>query len=268
MSKGIGFIGGGQMARALAKGFVAADLVSPNSIRVADVYAAAVQEFQTLVPGAQAADNNSALVRSCPIVFLAIKPQNVADVAAEIASSVTPDTLFVSICAGVTLAELSEKLGTDRIVRVMPNTPCLVGAGAAAYALGQGATEEDGQSVEQLLNSVGIAFQLDEKLLDVVTGLSGSGPAFVCQVIESLSDGGVRMGLPRQIAQALATQTVLGTAELVKQTGDHPAVLKDRVASPGGTTIAGLQALEQGGLRGTLMAAVEAATRRSIELGE
>ena len=150
----------------------------------------------------------------------------------------------------------------------MPNTPCLIGQSASGYCLGPRATAADGQLVAQLLGAVGRAFAVDEKLLDAVTGLSGSGPAFVYVMIEALSDGGVRMGLPRDVATALAAQTVRGAAQMVLETGEHPGVLKDRVASPGGTTIAGLQALETGGLRGTLMAAVEAATRRSIELGQ
>ena len=148
----------------------------------------------------------------------------------------------------------------------MPNTPCLVGKGASAFARGAGATAADGERVKQLLSAVGLAFELDEKLLDAVTGLSGSGPAFVYVMIEALSDGGVRTGLPRTIATQLAAQTVLGAAQMVLG-GEHPAVLKDRVASPGGTTIAGLQVLEDRGLRAALIAAVEAATERSKELG-
>jgi pyrroline-5-carboxylate reductase len=160
-------------------------------------------------------------------------------------------------------------LGSDRrLVRVMPNTPCLVGASASAYCVGGAATCEDGQLVERLLSAVGLAIALPEPLLNAVTGLSGSGPAFVCLIIEALADGGVKAGLPRDVALKLAAQTVCGTARMVLETGQHPAALKDAVASPGGTTIAGLHELERGGVRGSLMNAVEAATRRSRELGQ
>src|SRR5205807_6670554 len=159
--------------------------------------------------------------------------------------------------------------GADRrLIRVMPNTPCLVGASASAYTPGESATAEDTALVDRLLNAVGRAFRLPEHLLDAVTGLSGSGPAFVYVMIEALSDGGVRMGLPRDVATVLAAQTVLGSAKMVLETGQHPGVLKDMVASPGGTTIAGLHALERGGLRAAFMDAVEAATKRATELGK
>src|SRR5205085_2493770 len=168
----------------------------------------------------------------------------------------------------VTLKQLEQGLGRRRVVRVMPNTPCLVGASASGYSPADGATSEDVALVDRLLNAVGKAFRLPEHLLDAVTGLSGSGPAFVYLVIEALSDGGVRVGLPREVATALAAQTVLGAARMILETGTHPAVLKDMVASPGGTTIAGLHALEGGGLRVALMDAVAAAAQRSAELGQ
>jgi pyrroline-5-carboxylate reductase len=163
---------------------------------------------------------------------------------------------------------MTELLGSQqRLVRVMPNTPCLVGVSASAYCLGGAASAEDGRLVSRMLSAVGLAFELPEHLLDSVTGLSGSGPAFVCLVVEALADGGVKMGLPRDVALKLAAQTVMGTAQMILETGQHPATLKDAVASPGGTTIAGLHELERGNLRGCLMNAVEAAALRSRELG-
>ncbi len=268
LTQTIGFIGAGQMARALAKGFIQAGLVKPNQLVAADPVPAAAQQFVDEVAGASLLTSNSAVIAQASVVFLAVKPQSMAAVFAELAGKVPPGKLFVSIAAGVTLARLEGGLKTARVIRVMPNTPALVGEGAAAYALGSGATAEDGQLVGALLSAVGKAFAVEEKLLDAVTGLSGSGPAFVYVMIEALSDGGVRMGLPREVAAALAAQTVRGAAAMVIETGEHTSVLKDKVASPGGTTIAGLQALEDRGLRGALIAAVEAATRRSQELGK
>lgn len=263
----IGFLGAGQMATALAKGFVAARLFKASDVAAFDPIAAAAQSFQAAVSGAQLAANNIDVVSAADIVFLSVKPQHMTEVMHQIRGAATQGKLFVSIAAGITLAELSAGLGTERVIRVMPNTPCLVGKGASAFARGPGATAADGERVKQLLSAVGLAFELDEKLLDAVTGLSGSGPAFVYVMIEALSDGGVRMGLPRAVATQLAAQTVLGAAQMVLG-GEHPAVLKDRVASPGGTTIAGLQVLEDRGLRAALIAAVEAAAERSKELGK
>jgi pyrroline-5-carboxylate reductase len=175
----------------------------------------------------------------------------------------------MSIAAGITIKQIADALGANtRIIRVMPNTPCLVGASASAFAASASATAADVQLAERLLGSVGRSVQVPEKLLDAVTGLSGSGPAYVAVVIEALVDGGVRMGLPRDLATTLATQTVLGSAKMLLDTGMHPAQLKDMVASPAGTTIAGLHALESGGLRAALIDAVEAATNRSKELGK
>ena len=213
-------------------------------------------------------EGNRAVAAEADVLILAVKPQQMSGVLAEVGPTLTSSRLVVSIAAGMRLDTLAAGLGPRaRLIRVMPNTPCLVGQSASGYSLGAGATEADAELVAELLAAVGRAFRVDEKLLDAVTGLSGSGPAFVYLIIEALSDGGVRMGLPREVALQLAAQTVRGAAEMVLTSGEHPAVLKDRVASPGGTTIAGLQALEAGSLRGTLMAAVEAATRRSQELG-
>jgi pyrroline-5-carboxylate reductase len=268
LTQTIGFIGAGQMARALARGFVTAGLVGGEKIVAFDPVAAAASGFSTEVPGTAIAKSNSEVASLSQVIFFAVKPQSMPAVMSELAGTIGPDKLFVSIAAGITLAKLGDGLKSQRIIRVMPNTPALVGQGASAYALGSGATAEDSELVGKLLGAVGKAFPVDEKLLDAVTGLSGSGPAFVYVMIEALSDGGVRMGLPRDVASALAAQTVLGSAQMVLTTGEHPAALKDKVASPGGTTIAGLAALESHGLRAALIAAVEAATKRSQELGK
>lgn len=262
----IGFIGAGQMARALSRGFLRAGLLAPDRLIAFDPVPEALGQFCAECHGARSAASNIAVAQQADILFLAVKPQNMKAVITELAGQVA-GKLIVSIAAGIPLARLGH-LGTSRIIRVMPNTPCLVGQGASAYCLAAGATAADGELVAKLLSAVGIAFEVDEKHLDAVTGLSGSGPAFIYVVIEALSDGGVRMGLPRDVATALAAQTVRGAAEMVLTQKEHPAVLKDRVTSPGGTTIAGLGALEERGLRGALIAAVEEATRRSAELGQ
>jgi len=263
----IGFVGAGQMATALGQGLVRAGLASPDRLLASDPAPEARERFARAT-GARAVADNLEVANAAEVLFLAVKPQQIAQVLGELAGRIAGDRLVVSIAAGVRLGLLAERLGPGvRLVRVMPNTPCLVGHGACGYCLGPNATPEDGQLVERILGAVGVAYRVEEKLLDAVTGLSGSGPAFVYVMIEALSDGGVRMGLPRDVATALAAQTLRGGAEMVLATGEHPGVLKDRVASPGGTTIAGLAALEAGGLRAALMAAVEAATRRAVELG-
>ncbi len=263
----LGFLGAGQMGRALAGGFLRAGLVTGSDLVAFDPSPAAAERFVAAVAGARLLNSNVEVVRAASVLILAVKPQQVDGVAGDLRGQLGPEHLLVSIAAGIGLGRLSASFETERIIRVMPNTPCFVGEGAAGYSLGAGATEEDGQLVGRLMNAVGLAYQVDERLLDAVTGLSGSGPAFVYMMIEALADGGVRVGLPRVTAAALAAQTVLGAARMVLASGEHPAVLKDRVASPGGTTIAGIQALEQLGFRGAVMGAVELATRRSLELG-
>jgi pyrroline-5-carboxylate reductase len=268
LTQTIGFIGAGQMAKALAQGFVTTDLVPGQRTIACDPVPAALDSFATAISGAVIASTNAQVVEQANVVFLAVKPQSMAVVFNELAGKCGTEKLIVSIAAGITLAKLTAGLKTERVARVMPNTPALIGKGASAYALAAGASAADGQLVGQLLGAVGQAFLVDEKHLDAVTGLSGSGPAYVYIMIEALADGGVKMGLPRDVALALAAQTVRGAAEMVLTTGEHPASLKDKVASPGGTTIAGLAALEDRGLRAALIAAVEAATKRSIELGK
>ena len=270
-SERIAFIGAGKMATALARGFLTAGLVTVDQITASDPYPAAAEQFAKQTGVATRPTNHDA-VMGASVVIVAVKPQQMGQVLAELKGANSSGKLVISIAAGITLARLSDGLGAGldapaRLVRVMPNTPCLVGEGASAYALHPSATAADDALVARLLSAVGTAHRVPETLLDAVTGLSGSGPAYVYQIIEALSDGGVKMGLPRDVATALAAQTVRGAATLVLKSGEHPAALKDQVASPGGTTIAGLHALESGGLRAALISAVEAATRRSAELG-
>jgi pyrroline-5-carboxylate reductase len=263
----VGFIGAGKMATALAHGLCQTGFTTADRIVASDVSVVARESFAAQT-AARAVASNAEVPGASDIIILAVKPQHFSQMLSELKAHVGPQHLVISIAAGIGLETMAAALGRDRrLVRVMPNTPCLVGSSASAYCLGGAAGAEDGRLVARLLDAVGISFELPEHLLDSVTGLSGSGPAFVCLVIEALADGGVKMGLPRDVAQKLAAQTVLGTAQMVLETGQHPAALKDAVASPGGTTIAGLHELERGALRGCLMAAVEAATRRSRELG-
>ena len=264
----VGFLGAGRMASALARGWVAAGLTTADRVLASDPVPAARDGFAGGGSLRAVADNREVVAHG-DLLVLAVKPQSMKALMEEVRPHLTDRHLIVSIAAGVSLRQLAEGLGPRRrLVRVMPNTPCLVGASASAYSPGEAATADDAALVERLLKAVGVAFRVPESLLDAVTGLSGSGPAFVYLMIEALSDGGVRVGLPRDAATALAAQTVLGSAKMVLETGLHPGVLKDQVASPGGTTIAGLHALERGGVRGALMDAVEAATRRATELGK
>lgn len=253
------------MAQALASGFVRAGLAEGDQIIAADPSSAATARMQGNVPGAVIAHTNDRVMADADVVFLAVKPHFVESVASSLNKDEF-DGLLVSIAAGIPLARLSELFGIANIVRVMPNTPCFIGECAAGFSASESVTPDDRSLVKQLLDAVGLAFEVDERLLDAITGLSGSGPAFVYTMIEALADGGVKAGLPRGIALSLAAQTVRGAASMVLETGEHPGQLKDNVASPGGTTIAGLQALEQHGARAAMMAAVEAATQRSIEL--
>lgn len=264
----IGFLGAGKMATALARGWISAGLATVEETLASDPVASAREAFASGLRLRTTTDNLE-VVRQSDLLVLAVKPQSMSALLQEIRGSVTGNHLVVSIAAGIPLSQLAEGLGPGRrLIRVMPNTPCLVMASASGYSPGETATREDVERVDRLLNAVGKAFRVPEPLLDAVTGLSGSGPAFVYLVIEALSDGGVRVGLPRDVATALAAQTVLGSAKMVLETGVHPGQLKDAVTSPGGTTIAGLHALERGAVRGALMDAVEAATRRSHELGK
>jgi len=264
----IGFLGAGKMATALARGFIRAKLVGPSQVIASDPVAAARTAFAKET-GAKAADSNVEVVQSAKVIFLAVKPDQVVSVLTDVREHFTRHHLLVSIAAGVPIAKLESGLSAGaRVIRVMPNTPALVGESASAYAPGKSATSADTELAQKLFSAVGAAFQVKEYLLDAVTGLSGSGPAYVYQFIEALSDGGVAAGLPRDVATKLAAQTVLGSAKMVLETGQHPGALKDMVTSPGGTTIEGLHELEKGKLRGTVISAVRAATEKSKKLGQ
>ena len=263
----LGFIGVGNMGEALVKGLIASKAAAPAQIRVSARRRERVEELEKLyrVRGG----SNGEVARESDVVVLAVKPQILDQVLRDIAGELSRDKLIVSVAAGVPIAAIERRLRPPvRIVRAMPNTPATVGAAATAMALGEHATEADLATAKTIFDSVGVTVVLEESQLDAVTGLSGSGPAYLFLIIEALADAGVKVGLSRRASMQLAAQTVLGSAKLLIESGQHPGMLKDGVTSPGGTAIAGLHTLEAGGLRNVLMNAVEAATRRSRELGE
>lgn len=264
----IGFLGAGNMAEALIKGLLAARVVDLDKVWGSEPRRERCEALRGRY-GVHMTQSNVDVVRQAEIVVLSVKPQILPAVLDEIAPHLKPHALVISVAAGTPVEAIERRLpkGT-RVVRTMPNTPALVGAGATAIAAGGHATPEDLEAARRIFDAVGKTVILDEEQLDAVTGLSGSGPAYVFLIIEALSDAGVKMGLSRYNAQALAAQTVLGSAKLLLETNEHPGRLKDMVTSPGGTAIAGIATLEAGGLRTTLINAVEAATRRSRELGE
>lgn len=267
LNKRIGFMGAGQMAEALARGLIDKGVVHASQVCCSDPAAARKELFRSL--GATPYDTNLEVAQHSDVLFVSVKPQYVQQVLTDARSGMKDDTLIISIAAGITVSQLLEAAGANaRVCRVMPNTPCLVGETAAAMCLGGKATTDDAEVVVALFSAVGKIYQLEEKLLSAVTGLSGSGPAYVYLMIEALADGGVRAGLPRDVAMGLAAQTVLGSAKMVIETGRHPGALKDMVTSPGGTTIAGVHELEKGGLRAACMNAVVAATQRANELSK
>jgi pyrroline-5-carboxylate reductase len=262
----LGFLGAGNMAAALIKGLLHAE-VRPNRIMASDVKAERLEQLGA-AHGIRTTRDNHTLVRESSVVVLSVKPQVIDKVLTEIGGEVRPEQLVVSVAAGVPVEALEARLPKgSRVVRAMPNTPATVQAGATAIAGGAHALEDDLRIARELFEAVGRVVVLDESLLDAVTGLSGSGPAYVMLIIEALADGGVKVGLHRDTALLLAAQTVFGSAKLLLDTGEHPGRLKDMVTSPGGTAIAGLHTLESGALRKTLIDAVEVATKRAAELG-
>ena len=262
----IAFLGGGNMAEALIKGMLSAGVAESRQMVVTDASQARLDYLKKY--NVNPLKSNQEAVQQADIVLLCVKPQVMDAVLAEIAAAAGPGKLVISIAAGITIERMEKALpARPRVIRVMPNTPALVLSGAAGLAKGSSATDQDMALALEIFSAVGRAVVVEEKLMDAVTGLSGSGPAFVFTVIEALSDAGVKVGIPRPLALELAAQTVFGSAKMVLETKEHPAKLRDMVTSPGGTTIAGMHELEKGKLRAVLMSAVEAATRRSRELG-
>ena len=262
----LGIIGCGKMGSALVKGAIRENAIDGQKVMVIDLIPELAQKLSKDIR-ATIAETNDELIENSDAILLCVKPQDMF----SLTNSFTKERsskLFISIAAGIKIDDLEKSFKSDdRIIRVMPNTPAMIGQGASAQSKGKNATESDAEFVSKILNAVGISIEVPEKQLDAVTGLSGSGPAYIYTVIEALADGGVLVGLPKEKALTLAAKTVIGAAKMVMKSDEHPAKLRDQVASPGGTTIAGLAALESGKLRSTLIEAVKAATKRSEELG-
>lgn len=262
----LGFIGAGKMAQAIAGGVTKAFPDSSSEIFYHDPSESAARTFQQDIQNAQRCQSNDEVCALASALVLAVKPQVLKPICQELRDS-NRHNLFISIAAGIPIGPLQEWLGTDRVIRVMPNTPCLVGEGVSGFAVGPGTSSEDREICEVLFASLGVCVEVNEQQLDAVTGLSGSGPAYVFAMIEALSDGGVLAGLTREVATQLAIQTLLGSAKLAAQSSHHPAVLREQVTSPGGTTACGLKALEDHAFRAALISAVRASAERAGEMG-
>ncbi len=264
----IGFIGAGKMATALARGLCQSHRTEPSNILASDPLEAARITFAKET-NAKTTVSNTDLLQFAKVIILAVKPQNAIEALNEIKKHFTKDHLIISIAAGITISTIEKILPKgSRVIRAMPNAPAIVGCGACGFSLGKNASSEDSKLALELLSSVGIAMEVKEQLLDAVTGLSGSGPAYIYLVIEALIDGGVYAGLPRDIATKLATATVMGSAMMALETNLHTAQLKDMVTSPGGTTIEGIYELEKAAVRAAFIAAVKAATEKSKIFGK
>ncbi|XP_022913220.1 pyrroline-5-carboxylate reductase 3-like [Onthophagus taurus] len=269
----IGFIGGGNMARAIAEGIVQKGLAPYSSMYVSGPHEENLKEWKT--KGVQITTENGVVVEKSSLIFLAVKPHILPAAIANVYDTIsdwelTDNKLFVSVLAGVKLEALESiltRLEGSRVIRVMPNTPMMVGAGCSVYCPGQHATDHDSFVVKTILEVSGLCQLVPESMIDAVGALTGCGPAFIYLIIEAMSDGAVMMGVPRNMATNFAAQTVLGAAKMVQQTGKSTGVLKEEVCSPGGTTITGIHALESGGVRAAIMNAIEASTKKSEELG-
>lgn len=266
----IGFIGGGKMAQAMAKGFISAGLTKPeimiSSCHPSDL--ASAEAFKEI--GAESIFENVPVVQKSDVVIVSVKPNIVPIALGDIKkANIKADKLFLSIAMGVTLNTLEQSLPQEsRVIRVMPNTPALVRSGASVYVPGSKSTDNDVNITKQLLNSIGICEEVPEYLMDAVTALSGSGPAYIFVLIEAMADGAVKMGLARDLAYKLSAQTVLGAAQMVRDTNVHPGILKDNVTSPAGSTAAGLHFLEEKGFRSAVIGAIQSATERCKEVSK
>ncbi len=266
--KNIGLVGGGNMAEALIKGLILSKICSSDRLFVSDIRSERLDYLKTTY-SIKAFKDNAEMVNQSDIIILAVKPQDIKTAISEFRDALRDETLIISIAAGITTAFLKQCLAKKiPTIRVMPNTAALALASMSAISKGPYATDRHLEMAEALFRGIGETLVLPEKMMDAVTGLSGSGPAYICLFIEGLVDGGVKMGLTREVALKLAIQTVFGTGKLLKETGEHPAILKEKVASPGGTTIFGLHALEVTRVKGALVSAVEAATKQSQALGK
>ncbi len=271
-NKKLGFIGGGNMAEALLKGLLAASSIGPKDILVSDLLSERL-EYLNKEYKVKTTDDNRKLVQKCDILILAVKPQVVKKVLESFSDLVDSNKIIISVAAGISINFIEDALGSERkknisVIRTMPNTPALVQEGATAICGGEYSTKRDLKVAHYIFKAIGETVDIEEIHMDAVTGLSGSGPAYVFMIIEALSDAGVKVGLSREVSNTLTIQTILGSAKLARDGGKHPGQLKDMVTSPGGTTISGLHMLEEGGIRNALMNAVEMATQRSRELGK
>lgn len=267
MTKKIGFIGAGNMAEAMIKGIINTGLYTADEIIASEVYGPR-RKYIADTLGIEVCEDNASVIKNAKFFVLSVKPQQVREVLTDPEVRPTKDHLVMSIAAGVTLDTLESYAPDCRFVRVMPNQPCMVLASASAFSRGNKATQSDCDKVDSVLKAVGISYEVKENLLDAVTGVSGSGPAYAYMMIEALSDGGVLMGLPRDVSTKLAAQTLLGAAKTILETGEHPGKMKDIVCSPGGTTIEAVKVLEDLGLRSALIGAVEASALKSAEMGK
>ncbi|XP_054707082.1 pyrroline-5-carboxylate reductase 2-like [Uloborus diversus] len=264
----VGFIGAGKMAQALARGIIAGGLTPPEKIICSCPRTDVVLLEQMRKLGCRTTSDNGSVADDCRVLLLAVKPPVVPRVLKDVSPFITPQHLVISVAMGITTKFIEQALPPKtRVIRVMPNTPSLVREGAAVFSLGSSTVEGDAVTANQIFSSVGTSDQIEENLLDAVTGLSGSGPAYAYMAIEALADGGVKMGIRRDLALKLAAQCLLGAAKMVLETGQHPGSLKDDVCSPGGTSIQAVHKLEEKGFRSALISAVEAATLRSKEAG-